>query len=107
MRNYSGFRLNRRELSRVNERRTSSGLIIIEISAILIDGRTPLIDIKLPRRLFIKLIEEALLVIGKKSRSLSFVATSRIKALFLNISNPKFLLIFNSILFSLSVVMTD
>jgi len=107
LRNYLGFRLDRRELSRVTERRTSFGLIIIRISAILIDGRTPLIDIKLLRRLSIGLIEEALSVIGKKLRFLSFFAISMIDTSFLSISKPKLPLIFNFILFNLFVVMTD
>ncbi len=107
MRNYPKFRLDRRELSRVTERRISFGPTAVRISAILIDGRTPPIDINLSRRLFIGLIEETLSVIDRRLKSLSFFAISRINTFFLSISNPKLPLIFNPILFSLSVVMTD
>ncbi len=107
MRNYPKFRLDRRELSRVTERRIRFGPTAVRISAILIDGRTPPIDIKLSRRLFIGLIEETLSVIDRRLKSLSFFAISRTSTFFLSISNPKLPLIFNPILFSLSVVMTD
>ncbi len=107
MRNCLKSRLNRWELSQVIERRINSDLIIIKTSAILIDRRTSLIDIKLSRRLFIGLIKEILSVIDKKLKFLSFFAISRINTSFLNINNPKLPLILNPILFNLFVVMID